>query len=172
MIILHSAETGETSTAAEGVARYFATGSGGRSASAHYTCDNNSTVQSVPELRLSWGVVGFNREAIHVEQAGVAKQTLVQWADAYSKTMIDQQVIPLLGDILRRRPTIAHQLLTVTMLVHAIRKRQTPSGMTTHANCTEASRITGMRQSGHTDPGPGYPTAAVFAAAVVRSLRP
>lgn len=150
-IVLHSAETPELPTSAEGVGNYFAAGSGGRDASAHWIVDNDSTVQSVPEDAEAFGAQGTNPWAIHIEQAGTAKQSSTQWNDTYSHAMITAKTIPLVADICRRRG-IAVRLLTVERLLAGER-----NGITTHGITTLWRRATNMPTNGHTDPGPNYP---------------
>jgi N-acetylmuramoyl-L-alanine amidase len=162
LIVLHSAETSETATSAESVANYFGHGSGGRSASAHYTVDNDSTVQSVPERNMSWGAVGVNKWGIHIEMAGRAAQTAQQWDDQYSHRMIYSQLVPLLTNICRRYPVIHTEYLDVPSLVKQWRSGTNIHGITTHANVSAAAQALGKKSSGHSDPGRGFPTLHVI----------
>lgn len=114
---------------------------------------------------MSWGVMGYNTWAIHIEQAGRAAQTKGQWDDAYSHAMIYGKTIPLVDDICTRRG-IVRTFLTVPQLIVCIRSNIIPRGITTHANCTAASRATGRANSGHIDPGPNYPSDAVIKAVI------
>lgn len=171
MLIIHSAETPETMTAAEGVLAYFAGGSGGRAAGAHYVIDPDTIGQSIPESATAYGVVGYNPEAIHIEIAGKAGQTTAQWVDDYS-TKCNLHVIDLAADILTRNPAIPFRWLTVDMLIADIRADHVSAGITSHANCTAARKACGLSQTGHTDPGAGYPYEYVMHAIGVKLTPP
>lgn len=150
-VVLHSGETPELPTSAEGMANYFAKGSGGRDASAHYACDSDSRAQCVPENCEAFGAQGTNPWAVHIEQAGMAKQTGAQWGDAYSTAMVENQVIPLVAEICKRRG-IPARLLTLERLLAGERY-----GITTHAITTAWRQATHLPTHGHTDPGANYP---------------
>lgn len=163
LVVLHSIEGPETAKAAENTASFFAHGSGGRAASAHYVCDADSIVQCVPEANQSWGAIGVNKWAVHIEQAGRAGQSSAQWDDPYSHSLIYGRVVPLIASICRRNniPTVA---LDAAALIRSARAKTAPRGITTHAAVSAASKAIGLKSSGHWDPGPHYPLAAVVAA--------
>ena len=156
-VILHSAETSETTNSAEGTAGFFHGGSGGASASTHYVLDIDGIIQCVQEKDRAFGAVGFNYVGIHIEQAGRAAQTKAQWGDAYSSAMITNQTIPLLADICTRRKTSPVFLRSGALLAGNW------DGITTHAECTKWAKAKGIATRGHTDPGKDYPIITVIA---------
>jgi N-acetyl-anhydromuramyl-L-alanine amidase AmpD len=87
LIVIHSAETPETAQAAENVAHYFATTD--VKASAHFTVDNNSIVQSVRVEDTAWHCKNANANGIGIEHAGRANQTAEQWLDDYGCAMLE-----------------------------------------------------------------------------------
>lgn len=162
IIVLHTAETSEITNSAEGTAGFFKGGSGGVKASTQYVVDIDGTIQSVRERDRAFGAVGFNANGIHIEQAGRAAQGPAQWADDYSKAMLDNQVIPLVADICRRRG-IRPQFLSAASLLAG-----ETNGITTHAECTLWAKRKKIKTRGHTDPGKDYPINRVMDA--VRKL--
>lgn len=141
LIILHSMEAPEKGTTAESVARYFATTT--RRASAHYNVDNNSIVQSVRDQDVAWGAAGANRNGLHIEHAGYARQSAAEWADAYSAAMLR-----LSAALVAEKCAdygIPVRLLAATDL------KAGKAGITTHQRCSEAFGGT------HWDPGPHFP---------------
>jgi hypothetical protein len=163
IIVLHSAETSEITASAEGTAGYFMGGSGGRIASAHYCTDIDSVVQCIPEDKSAAGTPGgWNRFSIHIEQAGRAAQSVVQWRDAYSTEMIDKRVVPLLVDICLRH----HIVPKFVTLADALSKITDPefTGITTHAVNTDYCIVKKLKTNRHYDPGGNYPKDAVIKA--------
>lgn len=149
MIVIHDMEAGEYSTTAESCANYFKNGS--RQASAHYCCDNDSTVCSVLPENEAWhtGHTGTNRCSVGIEQAGYANQGigfLTGWFDEYSLQMINEQVAPLTAALCDRYG-IPVKFLTADDL-----RAGDWTGITSHREITYA-----FVQGGHTDPGPDYP---------------
>lgn len=111
LIMIHSAETEETFTAAEGVANYFAGGSVG--ASTHLTADTNSGVLCVPLNRRCYGAGEGPSNAIawQIELAGRAAQDRGEWLDDYSRAEL-VIVAELCKDLMRREPRIQPVHLT------------------------------------------------------------
>lgn len=150
LIVIHDMEAGEYSTTAENCASYFA-GSNAPRASAHYCCDNDSTVCSVKPDDTAWhtGHNDTNNCGIGIEQAGYANQGIgfmYGWADQYSQQMIINQVAPLCAALCKRYGIPVH-FLTADDLRAGDRV-----GITSHREITYA-----FVQGGHTDPGPDYP---------------
>lgn len=87
LIVIHSAETPETAQSAEGVAHYFATTD--VKASAHFTVDRDSVVQSVQVEDTAWHCKNANANGIGIEHAGRASQTAEQWLDDYGRDMLE-----------------------------------------------------------------------------------
>src|ERR1051325_12198787 len=86
LIVIHSAECAKVTKAAEGVANYFAISA---PASAHYTVDVDSIVQSVKTSDTAWQCKNANANGIGIEHAGYAKQTREEWLDDYGQSMLD-----------------------------------------------------------------------------------
>lgn len=154
LVVLHDMEAPETSKTAENVARYFATTA---KASAHYCVDNDSVVQCVREADIAWHAPGANANGIGVEMAGYAKQTGLEWNDAYSKAML-LNASALVADICKRNKIPARYVDAQGLLKGL-------SGITTHAQVTLA-----FKKSTHTDPGPNFPLKAFIADVTARMI--
>lgn len=150
LIVLHSMEAPEKGTTAEAVARYFAAGSGGRPASAHYCIDNDSIVQCVQTKDVAFAAPNANRNGIHLEHAGYARQTRDEWLDAFGVAMLKNSAW-LCGQILIPKFGIPVKFLGAADLKRG-RVDTRIKGFTTHAAITQA-----FNPGGHTDPGPGFP---------------
>jgi N-acetyl-anhydromuramyl-L-alanine amidase AmpD len=143
LIVMHSMEAAEKPTTAEAVANWFA-GPSAPKASAHFCLDNDSIVQCVKVGDVAWHAPGANAGGIGIELAGYARQTSEQWADAYSKAMLDlaaQLVGKLCWDF----------NIPLVFLDAAALKTGRP-GVTTHWEVTQA-----FKKSTHTDPGKHFP---------------
>lgn len=145
LIVLHCMEYPEKPDSAEWCARYFA-GLEGRAprASAHACVDSDSIVQCVPWDQIAWHAPGANTTGIGIEHAGYGKQSLADWMDAYSQSMLDLSA------------WLAAELCTKFQIpidfVDASELLAGAAGITTHAEVTRA-----WRRSTHTDPGIGFP---------------
>jgi N-acetylmuramoyl-L-alanine amidase len=140
-VVLHCTDTVEMADRAEKCAAYFATTE--RIASAHYACDEDSIVQCVPEDAVAYGARGANRFRVHIEHAGLARQTREQWLDAPGIAMLDRSA-QLVAEIALRRG------FPIAWVDSAGLLRNEP-GITTHAECSRAFGGT------HHDPGPFFP---------------
>jgi N-acetyl-anhydromuramyl-L-alanine amidase AmpD len=143
-IVMHSMEAPEKGGVARSVANYFAGGSGGRPASAHYCVDDREVIQCVQCKDIAYGAPGANRYGIHVELAGYARQSLSDWEDAFSKAML-ANAADLVGRLLAVKFNIPQQYILADGL------RAGHHGITTHLQCTTAFG------GSHTDPGSGFP---------------
>jgi lysozyme family protein len=154
LVVLHTAECGETSTAAEAVAGYLVSTD---AASAHFVVDNDSTVQQVPLGYVAGAAPGANDQGVQIEMCGRAAQTPEQWADAYSI------------DMLKRASTLVAQVCerldVPPIFVDAAGLIRGERGVTTHAEVSKA-----FKRSTHTDPGKHFPMAT-FLAAVRSKMR-
>lgn len=144
VLVLHTAETDETPTSAEGVARYFASGSGGRAASAHYTVDNDSTVQCVKDNVVAYAAPPLNEAGLHIEMCGRARQSAAEWLDPFSKAMLIRTAR------LAAEKCVQYGIPAVWLSENDLQRGV--KGITTHNLVT----IT-FRKSTHTDPGPNFP---------------
>lgn len=143
-VVIHTAETAETPTTAEGVANYFKNGSGGRKASAHYCTDSDSTVQCVRDDVIAYAAPPLNEGALHIEMAGRAAQTDAEWRDPYSTAVI-LRTASLTADL-----CIEHSIFPRPR--SAAELKQDVRGITTHAAVSAA-----FKKSTHTDPGAAFP---------------
>lgn len=151
LIVLHCMEAPEKGSTAENVARYFSHMNDGRVASAHFCIDNNSIVQCVQCKDVAYGAKGGNKNGIHLEFAGYAKQTREEWLDDYGQMMLLRAAI-LCRQVLMPKFGIPAKWVTPAKIRKA-REDTTIRGFCTHADITEAFGIVG----GHTDPGDGFP---------------
>lgn len=145
LIVIHTAECSETPKAAENVAAYFA-GTQAPQASAHYTVDCDSVVQSVLETDTAWHAGPVNGYSIGIEHAGKAGQTAAEWADEYSQSMLEISA-DLVADLCKRYG-IPPRRLTAADLAAGER-----SGICGHVDITHG--LQGGK--GHWDPGPDFP---------------
>lgn len=148
VVVIHTAETPETATSAEAVARYFQETD--REVSAHYCVDADSVVQCVKLEDVAWCAPGANHNGVHIELAGRASQTAAQWADAFSKNELD--LAAELTSLLVKRYSIPVVEVSAAGLLAGRR------GVTTHAAVSRA-----FRRSSHWDPGAAFPMDAFLA---------
>jgi N-acetyl-anhydromuramyl-L-alanine amidase AmpD len=157
-LVLHTMEAAEKGTTAEACAEYFRTTT--RQASAHYCIDVDSVVQCVSLHDIAWAAPGANRNGVHLEHAGYAKQSPAEWADAYSSAMLARSA--KLGGSLVQRLSLPVQFIDRDKL-RAARKlidagKACPNelrGITTHNEVSQA-----FKQSTHYDPGAAFPMQA------------
>lgn len=145
LIVIHTAECSETPNAAENVAAYFA-GPQAPQASAHYTVDCDSVVQSVEEAAISWHAGPVNAFSIGIEHAGKAGQSAAEWEDEYSENMLGRSA-ELVAGICKRYNIPVHRL-TAKDLADGSRL-----GICGHVDVTKG--LQGGK--GHWDPGPQFP---------------
>lgn len=145
LIVIHSGETGEGSTAAEGMGNWFADPAA--NASAHQGSDTDSVCTYLPDTATAWAAPGANHDGLHLELAGRAGQTSGQWADDASTKILANgaTVVRAWCD----RYGIPARWLTDTQL-----RDGTSRGLVTHA---QVSRV--FKGSTHWDPGPNFPKA-------------
>ncbi len=147
LIVVHTMEAAEKGETAESCARYFQTVE--KPVSAHYCLDNNSVVQCVQTKDIAYCAPGANKDGIHLEHAGFARQTVSEWLDAYSKAMLELSA-ELVGRILLPKFDIPCQWLSPADI------KAGQKGITSHWNITKAYPELG---GSHTDPGPYFPVA-------------
>lgn len=145
MVVIHTAECGESASAAENVAAWGASQNAPK-ASWNYMVDSDSVTQSVAETDTAWHAGPVNGFAIGVEHAGFAKQTSLEWADDYSVSMLELSAQLVAG--ICRRHGIAIQRLTADDLKNGKR-----NGICGHIDVTNAF----TDGKGHWDPGPNFP---------------
>ncbi len=145
LVVIHTAECGESAQAAENVAGFFA-GAQAPQASAHYTVDADSITQSVLEKDIAWHAGPVNGFSIGIEHAGYAKQTAEEWDDVYSVEMLARSA-ELVADICARYG------IPVVRLTAEDLKAGKRKGITGHVDVTNG--LQGGK--GHWDPGPNFP---------------
>jgi N-acetyl-anhydromuramyl-L-alanine amidase AmpD len=146
VIVLHTMEVDETSTMAEAVARAFAIPA--RQASAHLCVDNDSTVRCVDDQDTAWAAPGANADGLQIEMAGRAGQTPAQWADTYSKAVLERAAHEVAAWC--SRWGIPARNLTNAQLADGKTR-----GVVTHKQVSDV-----FKRSTHWDPGPSFPMAA------------
>lgn len=145
LIVIHTMEAPEKPHTARNVALWFA-GTEAPQASAHYCVDASETVQCVKEDVVAWAAPGANGDGVHIEHAGYASQSAVNWADDYSTQML-QRSAALAADIAKR-----YGIPVVKLSPEDLQDR-TASGFCGHVDVTYGR----MAGHGHTDPGPFFP---------------
>lgn len=142
VIVIHTGETSEGPTAAEGMCSWAANPAAG--GSFHIAVDTDSACRSVDDADTAWGAPGVNADGLHLELAGRAGQTTSEWADASSE------------EIMRRGAAVVADWETtydipIRWLTDAELADGETRGFCTHA---QASRVFG---GDHWDPGPNFP---------------
>lgn len=150
LIVLHSAECGETSNAAESLATWVAGSGRPQWASWHFAVDDDSITQSVDPDNKAWHAKQVNGYSVGIEQAGRAKQTKEQWADEFSAAMLER--VSRLLAYLSVRYRIPLEIVGADQIAE-MHDDGGAWGITTHAEVSKAFKIKG----GHWDPGPNYP---------------
>lgn len=143
IIVIHSMEAPEKGDTAEKVATYFKNTV--RQASAHICVDNDSIVQCVLDNNVAWAAPGANKDGIHIEMAGYAKQTKAEWMDAYSTLVLERTADATAQYCLKYDIPPNH--LSNTELGDTVTK-----GIVSHAQVTDV-----FKKGSHTDPGKNFP---------------
>lgn len=143
VIVIHDMEFPETTSAAEVIAKDFATTD--RQASAHICVDSDSIVQCVLDNNVAFAAPGANNDGIQIELAGFAKQTREQWLDPYGVLMLD-----------RAADATAQYCLKYDIPVRQLSNDQlgdkVSKGIVGHRQVSQV-----FKKSDHMDPGPNFP---------------
>jgi N-acetyl-anhydromuramyl-L-alanine amidase AmpD len=145
LVVIHSAEIGESLGGAEALARVCAVNP--RVASWHYAVDADSITQSVHEKDIAFHAPGANHNGIGIELAGRAKQSAADWQDPFSLHMVDRAA-ELIAGICDRWD------IPVTFVPGETLRLGGARGITTHREVSLA-----FKKSDHWDPGPNFPMA-------------
>lgn len=148
LIVLHSAEAGESASTAEAVAQYFLNPL--KPSSCHFVVDSDSIVQCVRTQHIAAHAGVVNARSIGIEQAGYAKQTRNEWLDPYGMSMLNLLALLVARECKSWEIPVVH-LSAVDL---ALGKR----GLTDHATVNKAFPNNGN----HWDPGPSYPWDVVL----------
>ncbi|WP_433513853.1 peptidoglycan recognition protein family protein [Nonomuraea sp. CA-143628] len=148
VIVVHTMETGESGNVAESVAAYFARPS--TNASAHLCVDNNSVVRCVSDSDTAWAAPGCNSDALQIELAGRAGQNAAQWADEYSKNLLD----------LAARQ-VAAWCKTHSIPARRLTRAQLRAGQRGIVGHQDVSAV--YKRSDHWDPGSNFPWTSFIA---------
>ena len=143
VIVIHTGETGEGSTAAEGMGNWFADPRA--RASAHKGADPDSICTYVPDRFTAWAAPGANADGLQLELAGRAGQTSGQWDDAASRAILKN------GAKVVSEWAKAYGI-PVRWLTDAELRDGRTKGLATHV---QVSRV--FKRSDHWDPGPNFP---------------
>lgn len=149
VIVIHSGETGEGNTAAEGMGSWFANPAA--RASAHKGVDPDSICTYVPDASTAWAAPGANADGLQLELAGRAGQTTAQWDDTASRAILANGATVV-------REWCAQHGIPARWLTDAQLRDGKTRGLVTHA---QVSRV--FKLSSHWDPGPNFPAAAFLA---------
>lgn len=143
VVVIHTMESQEKPSTARNVALWFASESAPK-ASAHYCVDPQEVVQCVRDADAAWGAPGANRNGIHIEHAGSAKQTPEQWADPYSEATLRRSAI-LCSELCSKYGVAIKRIGPEELASNA-------RGICGHVDVTNA-----FKRGDHTDPGKNFP---------------
>lgn len=146
LIVIHSMESQEKPNTAESVAKWFS-GANAPQSSAHFCVDNNSAVRIVDDQDIAWGAPGANSDGLHIELAGIARQTRKQWLDEYSLGVLDQAAK------VAAEWCVKYKIPTVHLNLNQVVDGKT-KGFIGHIDATKAFP---HYKGNHTDPGKFFP---------------
>ena len=158
VIVIHTGETGEGSTAAEGMGNWFADARA--RASAHKGADTDSICTYLPDTATAWAAPGANADGLQLELAGRAGQTSGQWADDASAAILAN------GATVVREWCAKHGIPARWLTDAQLRDGRT-KGLATHA---QVSRV--FKRSDHWDPGPNFPAGRFLALVTGKATTP
>jgi N-acetyl-anhydromuramyl-L-alanine amidase AmpD len=143
LIVVHATESPELATGAENNARWFQNPQAG--GSAHVVVDSDSVIQCVKDNDQAAGANGVNRDGIHVELVGYAKQTSAEWMDKFGLLMLERGAGVVAQYALKYDIPAVH--LTNDQLLAGAK------GIIGHYQATACYKP----NHGHEDPGPSFP---------------
>jgi N-acetyl-anhydromuramyl-L-alanine amidase AmpD len=143
LCVIHDMEFAERISAAEDVAKYFATTA--TKASAHVCIDSDSIVQCVWDRDIAYAAPGANHDGIQMELAGYGRQTATEWLDRYSICLLANAADA--GAYYAAKFKLPVRKLTDAQVADGVSK-----GFCGHDQVSRA-----FKKSDHTDPGSGFP---------------
>lgn len=143
VIVIHDMEAAEKDKTAENVARYFQSQQAG--GSAHLCVDSDSIVQCVYDNNQAAGANGVNKDGIHIELAGYAKQTEAEWLDTYGLLLLE-----------RAADATAQYCLKYGIPPIQLTNEELAAGGRGIIGHYQASAVY-KPNKGHNDPGKGFP---------------
>ena len=161
MIVIHTAQCGEVSSAPENLGDWDA-GASRPQASWNFAIGNGSVSCSVPIELLAWHAGPVNAYSIGIEHAGKAEQTPEQWADEYSTAELNLSVLVCV--VLCELLQIPVRLIEANELRENHHAGKQSWGICGHHTVTQALSGT------HTDPGPNFPWDDYMARIKARAL--
>ncbi len=159
LICLHTMESQEKPGTAVSVAAWFSDKKRAPEASAHMCVDGSQAgvkpggkypapiVRVVDDGDTAWAAPGANADGLHIEMAGIASQSVKNWADAYSLAVIENAAT--VAAIWARKYEIPVKHLSLDEVRDGKSK-----GFIGHVDATNAFKIPGFD---HTDPGANFP---------------
>jgi len=147
VIVMHSMESSEKGDTAENVSRFFQNPKDKKGnpvkVSAHLCVDSDSIVQCVMDNNVAFSAPGVNKDGIHIEQAGFARQTKAEWLDPFGILMLNLSANAAAQYCLKYNIPVKH-------LSNAELKAG-EKGIVGHVQATAVFKP----NNGHTDPGTG-----------------
>lgn len=159
LICLHTMESQEKPGTAVRVAAWFSDKNRAPQASPHMCVDGSQAnvkpgqkypapiVRVVDDGDTAWAAPGANADGLHIEMAGIAAQSVANWADAYSLAVIENAAT--VSAIWCKKYEIPVKHLTLAEVQDGKTK-----GFIGHVDATNAFKIPGFN---HTDPGANFP---------------
>ena len=146
VLVVHDMEYPEKPEGAEWCAQFFAGVNGmiAPQASAHYSVDCDSIVQSVRDGDVAWHAKGANHNGIGIEHAGYARQSRADWLDAYSSAELALSA--------RLAARLCHLYAIPIARVDSAGLKAGARGITGHHDVNQA-----FGGGPHWDPGPNFP---------------
>lgn len=150
LIVIHTAEVAPKPGMAKWLMDYCAKND--RVASWHFAVDDIRVTQSVKRKDIAYHAPGANSRGIGIELATRASASPSQWRDEYHQNMLESlaELISFISAVYK----------IPLVFVDSDRLFLGDRGVTTHAEVSKA-----WRKSDHTDPGAGFPMAAVLSRA-------
>lgn len=153
LIVVHTMELPVTDGIAVRVAQRFAAPDA-KLASAHYCVDQHETIQCVREQDIAFAAPGANRQGLHLELAGYARQTPEDWDSEANRELL-ARAARLVGGLCVAWSVPVVKLGAADLLAGR-------RGLCGHSDTTAAWKL-----STHTDPGQGFPWSSFLNAVLL-----